>query len=108
MGYMLRQIEKQGRWVATFRNERGELRRVIPAPPVRRQKPGNAKPMVTRAPGKHDRTFEELQIAAAKRREEAAAKREERARQREATQVQRPGTWDRIRTRLGGLFRRKV
>ena len=66
------------------------------------------RPIVTRAPGKHDRTYAELQIEAAKRREEQAAKKQERARQREATQVQKPGTWDKIRTRLGGLFRRKV
>ncbi|HUT57407.1 MAG TPA: hypothetical protein VNA25_05990 [Phycisphaerae bacterium] len=91
MGYMLRKIRERA-------IEGGYL-----AAPVKK-----AKPMVTRAPGKHDRTYAELQIAAAKQREEKAAKKQERARQREATQVQKPGTWDKIRTRLGGLFRRKV
>ena len=66
------------------------------------------KPAKPRTPGKHDRTYEELKMHAAKEREQRAAEKRERAAQREATQVQRPGTWDKIRTRLGGLFRRKV
>ena len=62
----------------------------------------------TQAPLKVGRTYEEFKLAAQKASEEHAEQKRARARQREATQVQRPGTWDKIRTRLGGLFRRKV
>lgn len=91
MGYMIRRIR-----------ERAMAGGYLTAP-VR--KPRVA---VVRAPKKHDRTYEELRRIAAKQREEEAREERERALQREATRVQRSNTWDKVRTRLGGLFRRKV
>ena len=91
MGYMIRRIRERamagGYLTAPVRKPRVE---------------------VVHAPKRRERTYEELRAVAAKQRDEQAQEERERALQREATRVQRSNTWDKVRTRLGGLFRRKV